>query len=757
VRDFSLWSRALSAAEVAELAAPPTSVLDVELDSLAAPPVIRSAGSTITLPVEPGTDLTSLDPTYVVPAGATVTPSGAADHTSPRQVTVTNGGETRVWTVRAVELRSPVLPGLYADPNIAVFDGTYYLYATTDGTPGWGGKDFYVWSSTDLVDWRRSEEPILTLDGQAGDVPWASGNAWAPTIIERDGKYYLYFSGHNAALDRKTIGVAVADSPTGPFTAEPQAMILNNEAVTSGQAIDPAAFHDPESGKYFLYWGNGSPVMAELADDMVSLEPGTISAMSGLTSYREGSFMSYRDGTYHLTYAIDDTGSPNYRVGYATSTSPTGPWTYRGVILEKDESQGILGTGHSSIVQVPGTDEWYIAYHRFAYPTLDSAGGDGTHRETTIDRLTFGPDGLIQEVVPTLDSVDPLAYSDGAVSAAVSDAGGQGWYGADATLTLDGTAPTVEVRLGDGEWTAYSSPVELPAGSYDVAWRARSANGVWSQVWTLPVQVDDSPPVATGSVSADRVLTVSATDDASGVAVREYRLDGGPWLAWTGPRQLDGAGHTVDVRATDVAGNTSAVRTIAVDAAPAPVPAAPVATTAPVVSGDPVVGRTLTASTGAWDTDGLTFGYQWLRDGVPVPGATSARLVLGGDDVGHRIAVQVTATRAGGPAGVAAAPSTAPVAKAAARVRLRLADRTPPAGRRTRLTVAVATRPVSVGATGDVVVRVDGRVVRRLRLDDGKAVLRLAFKPGRHTVKVTYAGSRAVSADSATVGVRAAR
>ena len=109
------------------------------------------------------------------------------------------------------------------------------------------------------------------------------GNAWAPTIIERDGKYYFYFSGHNATLNRKTIGVAVADSPTGPFTAQPQAMILNNETVTSGQAIDPAAFRDPVTGKHYLYWGNGSPVMAELADDMVSLKPGTISAMSGLT------------------------------------------------------------------------------------------------------------------------------------------------------------------------------------------------------------------------------------------------------------------------------------------------------------------------------------------------------------------------------------------------------------------------------------------------------------------------------------------
>ena len=149
-------------------------------------------------------------------------------------------------------MKSPLLPGFYADPNIAEFDGTYYMYATTDGTPGWGGKDFYVWKSTDLVDWERAATPFLTLDGANGNVPWATGNAWAPTIIERDGKYYFYFSGHHAALNRKTIGVAVADSPEGPFTAQPNAMILNNEAVTSGQAIDPAAFKDPATGKHYL-------------------------------------------------------------------------------------------------------------------------------------------------------------------------------------------------------------------------------------------------------------------------------------------------------------------------------------------------------------------------------------------------------------------------------------------------------------------------------------------------------------------------
>lgn len=433
VRDFSVYDRALSAAEVAAVASDGTGLLAVEADGLKVPAIISSADGTVVLPVVPGTDVTALDVTYTVAAGSSVSVTGPADYTDPVTVTVTAAdGTTRDWTVSAVQMRSPVLPGRYADPNIAVFDGVYHIYATSDGYPGWGGQEFYVWSSTDLVGWTRSTEPILTLDGADGDVPWAVGNAWAPTIIERDGKFYFYFSGHNAALNRKTIGVAVADSPTGPFTAQPEAMITNGEDVRSGQAIDPAAFRDPETGKHYLFWGNGNPVFAELADDMVSLVPGSTRAMSGLQDYREGTFVVHRDGTYHLTYSIDDTGSENYRVGYATATDVEGPWTYRGVILEKDTSQGILGTGHNSIVNVPGTDEWYVVYHRFAIP-----GGNGTNRETTIDRLTFGEDGLIQDVVPTLGSIEPLERPP-ATDVSLADVLGEDTSGPE-TRRADGT------------------------------------------------------------------------------------------------------------------------------------------------------------------------------------------------------------------------------------------------------------------------------------------------------------------------------
>lgn len=314
------------------------------------------------------------------------------------------------WTFSGAEMGSPVLPGLYADPNIAVVNETYYIFATTDGFEGWSGNEFYWWRSSDLVSWERGEEPFLVLDGENGNVPWATGNAWAPGFAARDGKYYFYFSGENLAVGEghKSIGVAVADHPEGPYTAEAEPMIVGLEelegVVTGGGTIDLAAFEDPETGKWYAYWGNGEPcVVAEYNDDMVSLKPDTFRAVEGLTDFREAPFVNYREGVYHMTYSIDDTRSEDYRVGYATADSPLGPWTYRGVLLQKDAAQGILGTGHNSVVNVPGTDDWFIVYHRFAIP-----GGGGFERETTIDRIEVDYEtGLFLPVTPTLESVGP--------------------------------------------------------------------------------------------------------------------------------------------------------------------------------------------------------------------------------------------------------------------------------------------------------------------------------------------------------------
>lgn len=303
-----------------------------------------------------------------------------------------------------IRAHSPVLPGLWADPNIAVFGQEYYLLPTQDGFPSWSGQQFFVWKSSDLVHWTRGDDAILTLNGTSGNVPWSDGSAWAPTIAEKDGRYYFYFSGNNPALGWKTIGAAVADRPEGPYAAQATAMINNTEAVTANQAIDPYAFHDPVGGRDYLFWGNGRALVAELGADMVSIDASTLAEVSGAPAdFNEASAVAYRGGLYHFTYAINDTRSEYYATGYATATEPTGPYTSRYPILQLNETLGILGTGGSTLLNVPGTDDWYIAYHRFRIP-----GGNGTERETTIDRVYFDAEtGLIEKVVPTLESVGP--------------------------------------------------------------------------------------------------------------------------------------------------------------------------------------------------------------------------------------------------------------------------------------------------------------------------------------------------------------
>ncbi|GAA3341706.1 hypothetical protein GCM10020358_34090 [Amorphoplanes nipponensis] len=569
MRDVRIYNRALTGDEVARLGANATTVSAVTLDSLRAPALIDSEAGTIVLPVRPGTDRRSLHPVFTVASTSTVTGADAGDWSGPRRITVTSAaGATRDYTVTTRVMRTPVLPGLNADPNIVRFGDTYYIYATTDGIAGWGSTTFKVWSSTDLATWTE-HGTILDL----ADVSWAHTNAWAPAIASADGKYYFYFCAAG------NIGVATADSPLGPFT-DSGAPLIDRDDYAGAQQIDPAVFTDT-TGQSYLYWGNGRAYVAPLNPDMTSIDVARRQTIGGLTDFREGLFMNERNGTYYLSYSVDDTGSENYRVAYATGATPYGPFTARGTILAKDPALGILGTGHSSIIQVPGTDDWYIAYHRFAVP-----GGDGFHRETTIDRLYFDAAGAITPVIPTLEGADPLTYTGTAPRAAISRPGADGWYGSGATLTLDGGAgnSTIEYALGDGAWTTYTEPVPLPAGAYPLRHRARGANLIPSPVTSLAVQVDPEPPMSAVTVTAVKktsTVTLGARDTASGVASISYRVDAGPWQPYAKPFTLTGV-HSLAFFATDRAGNTESVQQVSVPLRPDVTPPAVTATTDPV-------------------------------------------------------------------------------------------------------------------------------------------------------------------------------
>ena len=317
------------------------------------------------------------------------------DGTMKRVIMTTEG-------VAPVNGNNPVINGYYADPEILYAHKTnkYYIYPTSDGHKNWDGDYFKVFSSENLKDW-KDEGVILDLKK---DVLWAQKKAWAPCIIEKKGEkeeynYYYYYTG-----DGK-IGVATAKEPTGPFTDLGKPLIdWKPEGINRGAEIDPDVFHDPISGKKYLYWGNGYCAVVELNEDMVSYKKETLRVITP-PYFREGLYVFYRNGLYYFLWSENDTRSEDYQVRYGTSTSPIGPINTpkHNIILHKRPDKGIYATGHNSVLQIQGKDEWYIVYHRFTRPEGVKMGRmAGYYREICIDKMEFDKDGRILPVEPTL-------------------------------------------------------------------------------------------------------------------------------------------------------------------------------------------------------------------------------------------------------------------------------------------------------------------------------------------------------------------
>lgn len=305
---------------------------------------------------------------------------------------------------------NPILPGFHADPEILYSNktGKYYIYSTTDGKPGWGGYKYYVYSSSDLKEWKNEG---VVLDAKSDQISWANGNLWAPAAIEvkqKDGnyKYFLYYSANPKEKGGKKMGVAVADSPVGPFVdfGKP---IVEKSPVGWGQQIDVDVFIDPVSRKPYLYWGNGYMAGAELEPGMTQVKNETITVMTPKGgslkdyAYREAPYVFYRNGLYYFMWSVDDTGAANYHVAYGTSKSPLGPIEVAKdpIVLIQDPQHEIYGTAHNSVIQKPGTDEWYIVYHRINKAYIHHQ--PGVHREVCIDNMEFNADGTIKRVIPT--------------------------------------------------------------------------------------------------------------------------------------------------------------------------------------------------------------------------------------------------------------------------------------------------------------------------------------------------------------------
>lgn len=349
------------------------------------------------------------------------------DLTRDRELKITYGDRTEIYKLKRPGIAlNPVLPGQYADPDIDYFDGKYWIYPTTDGFSGWGGTIFHAWSSENLEDWEDEGIILDTKEKKPGNndkgvaiaaSPWSAGNAWAPSIEKKNGKYYFYYCGRidSSYEDRcgkgQAIGVAVADNPAGPYTASEMPivypkMMSDANIGFNGQVIDPSIFTD-DDGKSYLFLGNGGDgtAMAELNDDMITVKTDTLKRVNGMKDFRESVVVVKRNGLYHFTWSCDDTGSPNYHVNYGVAEQLDGNVTFKYTLLQKDESGDMLGTAHQSLVYMPETDKCYIAYHRFYTPLGIYTDGLGFHRETCIDEVTFDAEGLMKPLKPTMEGV----------------------------------------------------------------------------------------------------------------------------------------------------------------------------------------------------------------------------------------------------------------------------------------------------------------------------------------------------------------
>lgn len=306
-----------------------------------------------------------------------------------------------------------------ADPSAHVFEGKIYIYPSHDWDSGvpeddtgahFNMRDYHVYSLDSVGGEITDHGVVLDVD----DVPWASRQMWAPDAAEKDGKYYLYFPAKDEN-DIFRIGVAVGDSPSGPFEPE-------DEPIAQSYSIDPAVYKDTD-GVYYMYvggiWGGQlqryrdneyrgeedvypaddepalSPKIARMSDDMLGFaeelrdvelldEDGTpITTGDNERRFFEAAWVHKYNDTYYFSYSTGDT----HNIAYATGDNPYGPFTYQGVILEP-----VLGwTNHHSIVEFDG--RWYLFYH-------DSSLSEGKTylRSMKMAELMYNEDGSIQTI-----------------------------------------------------------------------------------------------------------------------------------------------------------------------------------------------------------------------------------------------------------------------------------------------------------------------------------------------------------------------
>jgi beta-xylosidase len=318
---------------------------------------------------------------------------------------------------------NPIIKGWYADPEAAVFGNKYWIYPTysddfgkADSSKGFSKQQLEArkktinkqylkqtfinaFSSPDLVKWEKHPHVL-----DVKNIKWAAYSLWAPSIIEANKKYYLFFSANDIQNNEQLggIGVAVSKSPSGPFI-DGIGKPLIDKFHNGAQPIDQFVFRDSD-GTHYLYYGGWSHCnVVKLNADLLSLKPfddGVTFKEITPQNYVEGVFVFKRNNKYYLMWSEGSWGGSDYSVAYAIGNSPIGPFKRIDKILKQD-SLIANGAGHHSIINLPGTDEYYIIYHRRPLKTSNP-----NHREICIDKLYFDEQGNIKPVIMTVEGVD---------------------------------------------------------------------------------------------------------------------------------------------------------------------------------------------------------------------------------------------------------------------------------------------------------------------------------------------------------------
>ncbi|GGQ10439.1 family 43 glycosylhydrolase [Streptosporangium pseudovulgare] len=289
----------------------------------------------------------------------------------------------------AARADNPIVQTVYtADPAPLVYNGRVYLYTghDEDGSTYFTMKEWRVWSSADMVNWTDHGSPL-----SVSSFSWASADAWAGQAIHRNGRFYWYVPTKNRATGRMAIGVAVSDSPTGPFKDA-----IGRPLVENGE-IDPTVFVD-DNGQAYLYWGNPNLWYVKLNADMTSYSgsptkiPLTTAGFGTRTGdanrptlFEEAPWVYKRGGLYYNVFAAKCCSE---FLAYSTAPGPTGPWTYRGTIMP---AQGGSFTNHPGVIDFAGNS--YFFYHNGALP-----GGGGFTRSVAVERFTYNADGTIPTI-----------------------------------------------------------------------------------------------------------------------------------------------------------------------------------------------------------------------------------------------------------------------------------------------------------------------------------------------------------------------